>query len=190
MEDNRKEIMIVYYSSTGFTKKYAEWLQLRLNSELCAASLCTIEEFAHKDISGYKALIFGSCLRAGKIKYLNKFMRKARKTDSLILVFCTGSMDYEDAVQSRVLEKNAKSARIPAKDIFYCPGGLGFERMKPIHKSMVEFYLNMLKKKHAGELSEEQRKRLDNISFDATDERYIEPIAAAALKTAGKVKSF
>lgn len=182
MNDRKSNILIVYYSSTGFTKKYVDWLQLRLHAEVCR-----IENFAREDISGYKVIIFGSCLRAGKIKDLGKFIRIAKKADCAKLIFFTGSMDYEDMEKSGVFLKNAKAAHMLPDNLFYCPGGLDFEKMKPMHKSMVEFYLNMLKKKHGDELSEEQRRRLDNISFDATNNRYIEPIVAAALRITGDI---
>lgn len=182
MLNRERNILIVYYSSTGFTKKYVDWLKLRLN-----ASVCRIEDFGKQNSDGYKVIIFGSCLRAGKIKDLGKFMRRARKASAGILVFCTGSMDYQDAEKSGVLMKNALSARLPDKYIFYCPGGLDFEKMKPVHKSMVTFYLNMLKKKNPDNLTEEQLKKLDNISFDATSNRYIEPIVTAALRMTGTI---
>lgn len=173
---NEYKILIIYYSSTGFTKKYAEMLKISLN-----ADMCKIEDIKTRNLSDYNTVIFGSCLRAGKIKDLHKFMRIARKANCRILIFCTGAMDYEDAMKSGVLEKNARTARILPDCMFYCPGGLDFEHMEPVHKSMVEFYLNILKKSKSKSPDEELLARADNISFDATDKKYIEPIIAAAL---------
>lgn len=176
MPNNENKILIVYYSSTGFTKKYAEWLKSELN-----ADICKFEVIKNFNLNDYKTVIFGSCLRAGKIKDLHKFMRIAKKSNCRVLIFTTGSMDYDDAMKSRVLEKNARSVKIPLSTMFYCPGGLDFEHMEPVHKSMVEFYLKMLKRSKNKNADEELLAKADTISFDATDKKYIEPIIAAVL---------
>lgn len=177
MSDNKSEALIVYYSSTGFTKKYVDWIKSKLD-----ADVCEIDDFKSCDLDSYKVLIFGSCLRGGRINDLNKFMRRAKKTKSRILVFVTGAMDMEDIKKSRVIEKNAKYIGMPQENMFYCPGGLDFERMEPIHKAMVEFYLKMVRKKGSSIEGIEKLSSADAISFDATDEKYAEPIIAAVNK--------
>ena len=56
-------LLIVYYSKTGFTKQYAQWLQEDLHGDCIP-----LPERGQVDFSSYDKVVFGSSVHAGRIR--------------------------------------------------------------------------------------------------------------------------
>ena len=63
--------IVIYNSSTGFTKKYAEWI-----SEEAGCECVNFKKGSKMDLSGYDAVVFGSWSMAGGFTKLAWFKKK------------------------------------------------------------------------------------------------------------------
>jgi hypothetical protein len=170
MEHN---IIILYNSKTGFTRKYAELLALE--------SGCTAMPLksAPSDLSQYSAVAFGSRLRAGFLdgwKKAQKLLqgRGARK----LVLFATGAMpnEAEDKIR-QVWEQNLSPAERDAIPHFYLQAGLCREKLGAGDRAMLGVaYWAIGRKK---DKTPEDQAFLDGISrsYDISDPKYLAPLA-------------
>lgn len=167
--------LILYHSQTGFTRRYAELLAQRLQ--------CSAEALEAKPtLDAYECVIFGSWVCAGSIQKLNPFKRMLPSmAGKRIIVFAVGSTppgmtDAAEQIFARAFTpEERKSIRT-----FYLQGGLNYERMRGAHRLLLRLLCHMLRGKK--QPTEEEKAMLQTLSgsFDAVDERSIEPIVEAA----------
>ena len=102
------KLLVVYYSKTGFAKRYAQWLEKDLS--------CDCVPFAQRgtvDLSRYDGVVFGSSLRAGKIRKLAWFRKQLPQlSGKRLAVFFTGAMgpDPQGGPPGRLPEPDAPGA--------------------------------------------------------------------------------
>ena len=116
-------IIILYSSKTGFTRKYAELLALELGCTALPLSR------APADLSGYTAVVFGSRLHAGIFDGWKKAQKllQSRGAKQLV-VFATGAMpnEAEDTIQ-KIWEQNLTPAERETIPHYYLQAGLCYE---------------------------------------------------------------
>jgi menaquinone-dependent protoporphyrinogen IX oxidase len=83
-------VLVLYASKYGFTKKYAEWISSELNGDIYS-----IKDFKQNIINNYNTIILGSGLYAGKIDGINIIVNNYEtiKNRRLVLFTC-GLADY------------------------------------------------------------------------------------------------
>ena len=173
--NNKKEnkIIIVYKSSTGFTKRYAQFIAKRLN--------CAIADFKSVTpqlLSQYQSVIFGSRAHAGTIDSLPKARKLFEKSAIRpIALFVTGAMpsDMEETIQ-QFWQQNLTTDELQKLPHFYMPGGLCYEKMSIIDKLMMKAFTEMLKKKKDKTDAEKELERVIQKSYDISSKEYIEPL--------------
>ena len=161
---------IIYVSQTGFTKQYAEWL-----AEEVQGDCMTIAEAEKKDLSGYDAVVFGGWCMAGSIKKLDWFKRKlAQLGDKKKAVFAVGASPIENPELEEAFERIFAGEEWKDVSKVYCPGGICYEKMKPVSKTMMKMFVKMLAKNK----SEKEQAMAEMLakSYDISDRKYIEPI--------------
>jgi hypothetical protein len=166
-----KTVLLVYKSNTGFTKKYAQWIQEELN--------CTTIELkdAHiSEVSKYDIIIFGGGIHANKINGI-KFIKNNLETfnSKQLIVFATGATPASAVEQVKEFEQaNIPSgANIP---FFYFQSGMNYKDMR-INEKMVmnclKFVLSLKKDKNAVEQG-----TMESISdsHDDSNQIFIKPL--------------
>ena len=174
MEDKMmaKDIVIIYNSQTGFTKRYAQWISEALE--------CTCVEFGEVNkvnFDTYKTIIFGGWACAGSVSKLKWFKNNMKKwQNKRLAVYCVGGSPIENpeieiAMKNWFSEEEHKKVRI-----FYCPGGFNYEKMSASSKLMMKMFIGALKSKK--NKTEEDKDMIEMISksYDISDKKYIEPI--------------
>lgn len=174
MEDKKmeKDIVVIYNSQTGFTKRYAQWISEALE--------CTCVEFneANKlDFDKYTTIIFGGWACAGSVSKLKWFKKNMKKwNNKKLAVYCVGGSpienpEVETAMKNCLSAEEHKNARI-----FYCPGGFNYEKMSASSKLMMKIFISALKAKK--DKTEEEKIMIEMISksYDISSKKYIEPI--------------
>lgn len=167
--------LIIYTSQTGFTKQYAEWLKERLG-----ADCLTIEEAKKKDdafFGDYEALIYGGWAMAGKVVKTEWFFGKAPSwKGKKLAVFCVGATPTDSPLVEQAMAKVVPEELKASVGVFYCPGGLNYDKMKLPSKMMIKAYASMLAKRK--DQTEDDKKMAEMIaqSYDISDVSYIEPI--------------
>ena len=161
---------VIYTSQTGFTKQYAEWV-----SEEVQGDCMTVAEAEKKDLSGYDAIVFGGWCFAGSIKKLDWFKKKAAQwADKKKVVYAVGASPLENPELQEGLRKNFTDEEWAQISVFYCPGGLCYEKMSGVSRVMMKMFVRMLAK-NKSEKEQAMAKMLSK-SYDISDRKYIAPM--------------
>lgn len=169
----KNNIIILYNSKTGFTRKYAELLAAELG---CAA--LPLKD-APSDLSQYGAVVFGSRLHAGTLDGWKKAQKllQGRGAKKLV-VFATGAMpnEAEDAVQT-MWAQNLTPEEQKAIPHFYLQAGLCYEKMGGVDRAMMKFAAWAMTRKKAKIPEDEAFQSAIARSYDISDPKYIVPLA-------------
>lgn len=172
----KRNILIIYKSSTGFTKRYAMLLAKKLEG--------TAVDFRHIksiSLSDFDMIIFGTRAHAGAIdglKKLRKILRQYSGAD-LDILFVTGAASAaETEVINRLWTDNLTLEELSGLPHFYMPSGLCYEKMSFIDKLMMKGLAFMMK--HKKDKTEKDIAFEQQIagSFDISSDKYIEPLLA------------
>lgn len=166
---------VIYHSNTGFTKRYAEWIAGETGADCFELSAAK-----KKDFSGYGAIVFGGWACAGSIRKLRWFKDNLdRWTGKKLIAFCVGGNPPENPEILPALKKNFSGAELDRVEVFYCPGGMNYEKMSAPLKLLMRIFVHALKaKKDKTETEEETIKQLSS-SYDLSDKKYIAPIVSS-----------
>lgn len=119
---------IVYYSKTGFSKKYAEIIAEELNLKIYSLKEAKTKLLKNTEI------IFISGLTATRIRKLSSIL----KNFDVKYVLAVGMMDYSENYEASIFANNIQ---IPNK-VYYLPGGFDYSKLKGFDKIL----MNLLKK--------------------------------------------
>ena len=167
--------LVVYTSQTGFTKRYAEWV-----AEKAKADIFDLKDVQKKDTAffeAYDAIIYGGWCMAGKVVKVNWFLDKAsglkNKKLAIIAVGASPNENPEvDVAMNNLLTEEQKQYI----KVFYCQGGINYDKMKLPSKLAMKMFANSLKKSKDPK-QREQGEFIDH-SYDVSDIKFIEPIIA------------
>lgn len=169
--------IIVYSSQTGFTKKYAEWLAEELGAE--TMTIKNAHKMDDNYFDPYDAIIYGGWVAVEKINKADWFTSRISKwQDKKLAMFCVGASPAEFKGVEILLDKSLTDEQKKHAKVFYCEGGLDYDKMS--------FGSKMLMKSFAAMLKSKKNKTADDIAMaehvsksgDYTDRKFIEPITA------------
>lgn len=164
--------IVIYNSQTGFTKRYAEWI-----AEAAGADCMELSAAKGKNLADYEAIVFGGWARAGRISKLDWFKGNMDKwKGKKLMVFCVGASPAGSPQIGPALKQNFTASEFKRVDVFYCPGGLDYERMSLPSKLMMKLFAKMLSAKKGKTEAEEEMAAAVSTSYDISDRSYIEPI--------------
>ena len=127
--------LVIYQSSTGFTQKYANWIAEELSSEAKELKKVTLNDLQNAD-----RIIFGGWIMGGMIMGLDKIRKMNPKN---LVVFAVGaSADREENRKNLITQNNLSD--IP---LYYFEGGLAFERMKFLPRTVLKMMGKSIAKK-------------------------------------------
>lgn len=164
--------IIIYYSQTGFTEKYAKWI-----AEETGARCLSLSTAKRENLSAYDTIIFGSFACAGTIRKLGWFKKNLEKwADKKLILFCTGANPADSPEIEPFFRQNLREPVFRKVSAFYCPGGLNYEKMPAPSKAMMKMYVKMLRSQKDKTDADEEMIRIVSGSYDISDRKYIEPI--------------
>lgn len=167
------KVIVVYKSSTGFTKKYGEWIAEELNCEILPLAQVNADL-----LSKYEIVVYGGPMHGGHIAD----MKKARElfdgsAAKKLIIYATGAMPNEgnETIQEmwRANFNPDELAEIPH---FYMQAGLNFEQMPLGEKLMIKTYRFILSKKKNPDEVEKEMAEAMKTSYDITSKEYIGPL--------------
>lgn len=170
------KVLVVYWSKTGFTEKYANWIAEELNADLISG------KYIEKDLlDDYDMYVFGGSLHAVGIKGA-QFIKKNIDIikDKKTAVFAVGASPGRREVIEEVKAKNFSREELNSFRFFYLRGGFDFNRLSFKDKMlmrMMKWKLNK-KKKSSEKLIEDEQGMLDAFEnpVDFTDRKNIQEI--------------
>lgn len=164
--------IVIYNSQTGFTKRYAEWI-----AEAMGSDCLPLAEAKKKDMAAYEAIVFGGWACAGSISKLGWFKENMDQwKDKKLIVFCVGASPMESPDIAKALKQHFNEPKLEQANVFYCPGGLAYEKMSASSRLMMKMFVKMLKAKKNKTKDDEEQIRWLSASYDIADQKYIEPI--------------
>lgn len=161
-----KRTIIIYHSKTGFSARYANWLSDALD---CRALPFREKKSVH--LADYDTIILAGGLYAGQmsgLKWLkNQLPVLNGKRIAAVAVGCA-PVGYPGQAESMA----QLFGGTPQICGFYCQGGLDYEHMGAVDRTMMAALRAVLKKK------KDQTEMLEGISrsFDGTKQEYLEPV--------------
>ena len=156
--------LVIYTSSTGFTKQYANWIAKELKAEVKE-----LKKVKANEIEQYECIIYGGWIMGNMIMGLDKIKKMNPKN---LVVFAVGASPDSHAIREAIKVQNHLE-NIP---FYYFEGGFRFEKLN----FMVRMMLKTLKKSTAKkENKTEQELYMEKVlgtSFDHADKKYIAPL--------------
>jgi menaquinone-dependent protoporphyrinogen IX oxidase len=156
--------IVVYKSSTGFTRTYAEWIAEKLGCEAIELKKCS-----QSDIEESDQVIFGGWIMGGMIMGLDKILKK---NPSKLVVFAVGSSPVELIDMAAMKEQN----HLSNQKLFYFPGGFRFEKLNFAVKIMLKSLRKSAAKKTDKTPQDEYMAKVLGTSFDVSDKKYIDSL--------------
>lgn len=164
--------IVIYNSQTGFTKRYAQWI-----AETTGADCLELSAAKKKNLAAYETIIFGGWACAGSIRKLSWFKNKINEwKNKKLIVFCVGANPIDSPEIEPFLKQNFTTSEFEKVSVFYCPGGLNYEKMSVSSKFMMKMFVRMLKAKKGQTKEELEMIHMISTSYDISDKKYIEPI--------------
>lgn len=166
-------ILIVYYSCTGFTKRYAEKL-----AAACGGKAVDLRHVSRTDLKRARGVVFGTRAFAGRLPKIQKMRRLLKRFSSLPqAIFVTGAMP-ETATESleRLWDTNLTEAERETVPHFYLPSGLNYEAMGFRDRVMMAGLKAFLDKSPAKTEEGQALAQIIATSFDHSSDTYMEPV--------------
>lgn len=167
--------IVIYKSSTGFTKWYAERIAAALS---CPA--VPLQEVSVELLSGCDTVIFGSRAYAGHIDSFDKAKALVKRSGNPRLVlFVTGATpNAAEDIVNRFWANTLTAEELSSLPHFYMQGGLNYEKMSLSDKLMMKAAAAMMKRKKNKTPEDLLFQEAIAQSIDHKSLEYIEPLLA------------
>ena len=169
--------LIIYTSQTGFTKRYAQWLADRVGGDLL--DLKDAQKKGNDYFDTYDAICYGGWAMAEKVVKSKWFLEKAENwKNKRLAMFCVGGTPNGESQVEALLQNALTDEQRDYIKVFYCQGGMSYEKMSAPTRITMKMFVSAIRNKK--DATPEQKAMFDRMasSYDISDIRYIEPIAA------------
>ncbi|AOZ96758.1 flavodoxin domain-containing protein [Butyrivibrio hungatei] len=169
--------LIIYTSQTGFTKRYALWLAGKVDGDVL--ELKDAQKKENDFFDGYDAICYGGWAMAEKIVKSKWFLEKAESwKNKKLAMFCVGGTPNGEPQVDALLKNALTDAQSEYIKVFYCQGGMNYEKMSAPTRITMKMFVSAVKNKK--DATSEQKEMFERMasSYDISDIKYIEPIAA------------
>lgn len=164
--------IVIYNSQTGFTQQYAQWI-----AEKTQAECVELKDAKKIDLSEFDNIVFGGWAMAGSITKIKWFHKKSQGLQGKKLVaFCVGASPIENPDIDEFLRKTSAQEEFKNIKLFYCPGGLNYEKMSGASRTMMKMFVKMLNSNKNKTEKDLMQIEMLSKSYDISDKEYIEPI--------------
>lgn len=167
------KILVTYKSKTGFTKKYAEIIAQEVNGMLMDFNEVTVER-----MSEFDAVVYGGGLYAGMINGYKKAKEMFEKSSAKkFILFATGGTPNEATKEiDEVWKHNLSADELEAIPHFYMQGGICYEKMTFLDRTIMKMMSKVLSKKQNMDSAEEGFAQAIKSSYDISSREYAEPL--------------
>lgn len=163
---------VIYNSQTGFTRKYAKWISQELGADCFEFGTAKKKSF-----DDYDAIVFGGWACTGAISKFKWFKERVEQwTDKKLVAFCVGGTPIDSPLIEQAMQRVLTDEERKKINLFYCPGGMNYEKMSASSRVMMKMYAKMLKAKKNKSADDEAMIKMISSSYDLSDRKYIEPI--------------
>lgn len=134
--------IVVYQSSTGFTKKYAQWISEELSCDLADY------EDASKKIGDYDVIIYGGGIMAGKVSGFGKLKKNPLLSGKKLVLFATGATNRNASeIINNIRNNNLSPQEQESIPFYFFESGINYETMGFVSKTLLKSMCKSLQKK-------------------------------------------
>lgn len=171
MSKNEKTV-VVYRSSTGFTKNYATWLSEELKCNLLQGKKTKVTDLLQYDTIIYGGGIYASGLSG--VKLITKNFEQLK--DKKIIIFAVGASPVREGSTKEIRIANIPVHMDNKIKFFYLRGGFDYTRLHPVMKLLMN--LKKLQVKATQATNPDAKGFLASYEkpMDFTNKKYIKPI--------------
>lgn len=168
----KNNIIVLYNSWTGFTRRYADLIGKKLDCPVCPLT------DAPSDLSPYTVVVFGSRLHAGNLDGWKKARKLlAQRGVRQLVLFATGAMPNEAQAQiQKVWVQNLTPEEQKTIPHFYLQAGLCYEKMGGADRALMKFAAWAMTRKKSKTPEDEAFQAAIRGSYDIFDAKYINPL--------------
>jgi len=168
-----ENIVVLYQSKYGATKKYAEWLAEELSSNIIETKQAGIEQVAK-----YDTIILGGGIYAtgiAGVSFLRKHYEKLK--GKRIVVFAVGASPYDEKAMTAIKERNFKE-KLNEIPCFYCRGAWNEKSMSWKDKTLCSILKKAVAKKDPNNYEPWEAALMQAIgsNFDWTNKENLKPL--------------
>lgn len=173
------KILVTYKSKTEFTRKYAEMIAKEAD-----ACLMDFKELSVEKMSEFDVVVYGGGLYAGMINGLKKAKVMFEKSSAAkFIVFATGGTPNKATKEiAEVWKNNLSAEELQAMPHFYMQGGICYEKMSLLNRTIMKMMSKILDKKKNKDSEEEGFAQAIKNSYDITSKEYAEPLIRCLLE--------
>ena len=118
-------ILLIYKTKTGFTKRYADWIA----EEICCKKI-PFKKMDTIEINNYDIIIYGAGMHARHILGSNKFKKRVKNLcHKKIIVFLTGASPCTKEIVDMIKENNFTENEKREIVFYYFNSGLSYEKL-------------------------------------------------------------
>lgn len=166
-------MIVIYKSSTGFTKRYAELIAKEMG--------CAVEDYRNVSsgmLSRYDTVIYGTRAHAGRAAGFQKAKMLFEKSGiSRLILFVTGATpNAATEVVEAFWKQNLSAEEMVKIPHFYMQSGLCYEKMSLPDRLMMKVVAVMIRHKKNKTEQEIGFEEAIKSSFDHSSKEYIEPL--------------
>ncbi|HZK34623.1 MAG TPA: flavodoxin domain-containing protein [Bacillota bacterium] len=166
--------LVIYNSKTGFTKKYAEWI-----AEGSAADIRTLKEAKRMELFKYEVIVFGSWCMGGSLAKLKWFANKLKSLQNKkVAIYACGASPNESPEIDGFLKTGFADEVFKNARVFYCQGGLNYNKMGIMSKTAMRIFAKMVNNKKDKTQAEEEMAKMICRSYDITDRKYADEVVS------------
>lgn len=139
--------LVIYKSSSGFTRRYAEWIAEELSADIYPISDITLPMMME-----YECIVFGSHVHAVGIEGISLIKRNLEKLrGKRLIIFATGAAPSDEARLKKVRDMNLTIQQQANIKFFYLRGGFNYAALPFIDKMLMTFYkMSLIRKRKQG----------------------------------------
>ena len=164
------DIIVGYWSKTGYTQRYAEWIATRLSADLVAAP--TLHQ-----LLAYRVVIVGGGVYQSGIHGVDAVKKNIALFGSKqLILFATGASPAGNIEVETILHANCHPNEQNRIHFFYFRGGFDFQRLHRSDKLLMTLYRAKLQAKASLTPDESDLLRAMNHPVDFTDIKMIDPL--------------
>ena len=167
--------LVLYKTSSGFTRKYAEWI-----AEELSADIFDVAKFDANKLDDYDNVVYGGSLHAVGIigvKFITKNLDRLK--GKKLAVFATGASPVREEVIREVRDKNFTQEQQKYIRFFYLRGGFDINKLKFIDKLLMTLFKWVIQRKK--ELTPDEKGML---------EAYKKPVDYTRRQNIGEIVSY
>lgn len=173
-----KRAIVIYKSTTGYTKQYAEWI-----SEELSCDRKEIKNVSADTLNKYDIIIYGGGLYAGGVSGMGKLVKLYPKIwNKELILFTCGVANPEVAENVKHIEERISKV-IPEEMYahmkqFHVRGGIDYNKLSVIHRMMMWMLCRTVKKKGYENLAGDDKIMVDTYGkkVDFSDRKAIKPM--------------